>query len=119
MFELNGTRIRLTQGDTGILTIAAKASEHVWTEADKAVFTARKPSGSLLVEMILQPEPDGRVQIPFTSDLSDGWKPGDYKWDIRYVIGAVMEGGRVVDGHEVITPMTPGTLTIVEAVGRI
>lgn len=119
MFELDGTRIRLTQGDTGILTINAKASEHVFTDADKAVFTARKQSGSLLVEMVLQPEADGRVQIPFTSDLSDGWKPGDYKWDIRYVIGAVMENGRVVDGAEVITPMTPGTLTIVEAVGRV
>lgn len=119
MFELNGTRIRLTQGDTGILTITAQASDHVFTDADKAVFTARKQSGSLLVEMVLQPEADGRVQIPFTSDLSDGWKPGDYKWDIRYVIGAVMENERVVDGTEVITPMTPGVLTIVEAVGRV
>lgn len=119
MFELNGTRIRLTQGDTGILTITAKESDHVFTEADKAVFTARKQSGALLVEMMLQPEADGRVQIPFASDLSDNWKPGDYKWDIRYVIDAVIENGRVVDGREVITPMTPGTLTIVEAVGRV
>ena len=119
MFELSGTRIRLTQGDTGILTINAKDSDHVWTAADKAVFTARKQNGSLLVEMVLQPEADGRVQIPFTSDLSDGWKPGDYKWDIRYVIDAVMTAGRVTDGREVITPMTPGTLTIVEAVGRV
>lgn len=119
MFELSGTRIRLTQGDTGLLTINAKDSDHVWTEADKAVFTARKQNGSLLVEMVLQPEADGRVQIPLTSDLSDGWKPGDYKWDIRYVIDAVMTAGRVTDGREVITPMTPGTLTIVEAVGRV
>lgn len=119
MFELSGTRIRLTQGDTGILTINAKDSDHVWTEADKAVFTARKQSGSLLVEMVLQPDPDGMVQIPFTSDLSDNWKPGDYKWDIRYVVDAVMEAGRVVDGREVITPMTPGVLRIEEAVGRV
>lgn len=119
MFELNGTRIRLTAGDTGILTINAKGGDHVWTEADKAVFTARKQSGSMLVEMVLQPEADGRVMIPFTSDLSDNWKEGDYKWDIRYVVDAVMEAGRVVDGREVITPMTPGTLTIVEAVGRV
>lgn len=119
MFELSGTRIRLTAGDTGILTIAAKESEHVFTEADKAVFTARKQSGSLLVEMVLQPAADGTVQIPFTSDLSDNWKPGDYKWDIRYVIDAAMEGGRVVDGREVITPMTPGVLRIEEAVGRV
>lgn len=119
MFELSGTRIRLTAGDTGILTINANGGDHVWTEADKAVFTARKQSGSVLVEMVLQPEADGRVQIPFTSDMSDNWKPGDYKWDIRYVIDAVMTAGRVTDGREVITPMTPGVLRIDEAVGRV
>ena len=118
MFELNGTRILLTQGDTGILTITTQ-SEHMFTEDDRAVFTARRQNGSLLVEMVLQPEADGRVQIPFTSDLSDGWKPGDYEWDIRYVIGAVLENDRVVDGTEVITPMRPGVLTIVKAVGRV
>lgn len=118
MFELNGSRILLTRGDTGVLTIET-SSDHEFTEDDKALFTARRKSGGLLVEMILQPEADGTVQIPFTSDLSDNWTPGDYKWDVRYVIGAVMENDRIVDGQEVITPMAPGTLTIAEAVGKV
>lgn len=119
MFELNGTRIRLTQGDTGILTLNDVAGEHVFTDADRAVFTVRKPGGTLVTDMVLTPEADGTVRIPFTNDLTDGWKPGDYRWDVRYVLGAVMDNGRVVDGNEVITPMLPGVLTILEAVGRI
>ena len=119
MFELSGTRVRLTQGDTGILTILPGEGDHVFTDADRVVFTVRKQSGAIVTEMLLTPEADGTVRIPFTNDLTDGWKVGDYRWDVRYVLGAVMDNGRVVDGAEVITPMLPGTLTIVEAVGRI
>ena len=119
MFELYGNRIRMTQGDTGILTMLAGESGHVFTDADRAVFTVRRQSGALAAEMMLTPEADGTVQIPFTNGLTEGLEPGSYKWDVRYVLGAVMDNGRVVDGAEVITPMLPGTLTIVEAVGRI
>ena len=119
MFELSGTRIRLTQGDTGILTILPGEGDHVFTDADRVVFTVRKQSGAIVTEMLLTPEADGRVQIPFTNSFTDGLEPGSYKWDVRYVLGAVLENGKVVDGAEVITPMLPGTLTIVEAVGRI
>lgn len=118
MFQLDGTRILLTQGDTGLLTIKAK-SDHTFTNADRAVFTARRQNGSLLVEMVLQPEADGTVQIPFTSDMSDNWKAESYEWDIRYVIDAVLTGERVTDGREVITPMRPGRLDIIKAVGRV
>ena len=119
MFELSGTRIRLTQGDTGILTILPGEGDHVFTDSDRVVFTVRKQSGAIVTEMLLTPEAGGTVQIPFTNGLTDGLEPGSYKWDVRYVLGAVLENGRVVDGAEVITPMLPGTLTIVEAVGRI
>lgn len=118
MFQLDGTRILLTQGDTGILTIKTQ-SDHEFTDADRAVFTARRANGSLLTEMVLQPEADGTVQIPFVSDLTDGWKPDIYEWDIRYVIDAVFTNERVTDGREVITPMRPGKLEIIKAVGKV
>ena len=118
MFELNGTRIRLTAGDTGILTIKAQI-KHVFTDADRALFTARKQNGALLAEMTLQPEPDGTVMIPFTHSLSEKWKPGEYSWDIRFAIDAVFDGGRVVDGTDIITPMRPGVLQVLGTEGRI
>lgn len=118
MFEVNGTRILLTRGDSALLTIEAE-SDHVFTEADKAVFTIRRPSGSALVEMVLQPEPNGTVQIALTNDMTDGWREGDYEWDIRYVTDAVVQDERVVDGREVVTPMRPGRLMIEKAVGRV
>lgn len=117
MFELNGTHIMLTQGDTGLLTVLT-GGEHVMTENDKALFTVRRRSGGVLCEMILQPEAD-KVQIPFVNDLTDGWKPDEYEWDIRFVLDAVMEDGKLVDGREVITPMRPGKMTIVKAVGKV
>lgn len=119
MFTISGTHVRLTQGDTGILTILAKETDHVFTDADKAVLTIRRPNGSLMLETVLQPEADGKVQIPFTNDLTDGWKVGDYVWDIRYVIKAVIEEGKIVDGAQVITPMAPGAFTVVKAVGKV
>lgn len=118
MFELLGTRIRLTQGDTGLLTIKAR-SEHIFTQKDRVVFTVRKTGGGIMTEMVLTPQEDGTVQVPFTNALTDGWKPGAYAWDVRYVLGAVLEGGRVTDGDEVITPMQPGQLEITRAVGQI
>lgn len=118
MFELSGTRIRLTQGDTGILTITAKKSDHLFTSEDVAVFTVKRGS-TIVVEMLLQPEPDGRVQIPFDSDLTDNMRVDTYEWDVRYCIDATVSGGRVVDAREVITPMRPGVFEIVKAVGRV
>lgn len=118
MFEVHGTRIRLTQGDTGLLTIKVR-SERPLTDDDRAVFTVRRPSGGIMAEMVLTPQEDGTVQVPFTNALTDGWKPGIYAWDVRYVLGAVIDGGKVTDGREVITPMSPGQFEITRAVGQI
>lgn len=119
MFEISGTRILLTQGDTGILTIKAKKSDHIFTASDRAVFTVKRQGGGILTEMLITPDADGTVQIPFVSDLTDTIKPGQYEWDIRYCVDAVLDAGRVVDAREVMTPMRPGILEIVKAVGRV
>lgn len=119
MFEVSGTRILLTAGDTGILTIKARKTDHVWTGADVAVFTIRRPNGGIVRESLIEPEADGTVQIPFTSDLTDEMREGKYEWDVRYCIDAVKDAGRVVDAREVITPMRPGVFELVKAVGRV
>ena len=116
MFNLNGTHIQLTSGDTGLLTIMTGGE--TLTENDRALFTVRRRGGSVMAEMILTPEAD-RVQIPFTNDLTDGWKEDEYEWDIRFVLDPVIQNGKIVDGREVITPMRPGKLTVVKAVGKV
>ncbi len=120
MFELSGTRIRLTQGDTGILTVKAKKTDHVFTDADKVVFTVKRRGGAgIIMERLLTPEKDGTVQISFLSDMTDTMKPDQYDWDIRYCMNATVVDGRVTDADEVVTPMLPGVFEIVKAVGRV
>lgn len=118
MFELRGTRLRLTQGDTGLLTIRSH-SEHKFTAQDRVVFTMRRPSGAVMTEMVLTPQEDGTVRIPFTNAMTDRWKPGKYTWDVRYALDAVIEDGRVTDGREVITPMAPSEIEVIKGVGEI
>lgn len=117
MFNLNGTHIQLTSGDTGLLTILT-GGEHKLTENDRALFTVRRRNGGTMAEMILTPDGD-KVQIPFTNDLTDGWKEEEYEWDIRFVLDPVIQNGKIVDGREVITPMRPGRLTVYKAVGKV
>lgn len=118
MFRVDGLSMLLTRGDTALLTITAE-SDHVFTAADRAVYTVKRGS-EVIKEETLTPDAGGAVQIAFASSETERWAIGTYKWDIRYVIEAETDAaGRVVDGVEVITPMRPATLEIVEAVGRV
>lgn len=117
MFEAKGNRIRISRGDTGVLTFAATGTE--LTENDRAVFTIRRRNGGVVMEKIAVPQ-ENRVQIPLTNEETQEMREGDYQWDIRYALDAVLDGdGRVTDGREVITPMLPGVLTIEKVVGTI
>lgn len=89
------------------------------TDADRAVFTIRRKNGAILTQKVIPPV-DGAIYVPFTNDETDGWKAGDYEWDIRIALGAVLdERGRVTDGREVITPWAPGRFEVVKVVGEI
>ncbi|MGN0996468.1 MAG: hypothetical protein ACI4PG_06145 [Candidatus Ventricola sp.] len=111
--------IAITRGDSGLLTITAQ-SDYQFTQADRAVFTVKDGSRVVKRETVT-PEADGRVQIAFRSAETEKWTAGRaYKWDIRYVLEAVTdETGRVTDGREVITPIHPQRLTVIEAVGDV
>ncbi len=118
MFHAHGTTIFITRGDTGVLTLIAEG--HAFAAGDRAVFTVRRPGGVTLMETVMTPEEDGRIQIGFDHGMTERWRPGCYAWDVRYVLdAAVDEQGRVTGGREVITPMRPGELHVLEAVGKI
>lgn len=118
MFRAQDLAITITRGDTGLLTITTE-SDHVFGSEDRAVFTIKR-GDKVIKEGVYQPSECGRVQIEFANAETETWAPGSYSWDIRYVLDAQMdEQGRVVDGREVITPMRPGTLTVVTAVGDV
>lgn len=79
----------------------------------------RRSSGAILIQKVLEPV-DGLFYVPFVNEETDGWKPGAYSWDIRFVLDAQEdENGRVKDGREVITPWPPSRLEVVKVVGEV
>lgn len=118
MFGVKGNAIIITSGDTGILTYVPRSSR-TFTDADRAVFTAKTRTGAKLVELTLTPAADGTVQIPFVHETTENWEPGLHEWDLRYVVDAVFTGTRVTGGREVSTPMEVGVLDVRRAVGTL
>lgn len=117
MFEATGNELRVTRGDTGLLTISTSGTE--LTDADRAVMTARKKGGGVLFRKTAVPE-DNCVQFAFGNAETEKWKPGSYEWDVRFALGAVIVGGEVTNGREIVTPAgMPGRLTVLDAVGVI
>ena len=117
MFTVSGRTIRLSRGDTGIIPFRVEGV--TLTEADRAVFTVKRRNGAALIQKVIAPE-DNIFYVPFINDETDGWKEGEYSWDIRIALGAVLDqAGRVTDGREIITPWAPGMLEVVKVVGDI
>ena len=117
MFAVSGRKIRLSRGDTGIIPFRVEGV--TLTNADRAVFTVKRKSGAALIQKVIAPE-ENIFYVPFTNDETDGWKEGEYSWDIRIALDAVLDAeGRVTDGREVITPWAPGRLDVVKVVGEI
>lgn len=117
MFTVSGRTIRLSRGDTGIIPFRVDGVK--LTDEDRAVFTVKRRSGAVLAQKVIMPE-DNIFYVPFINDETDGWKEGEYNWDIRIALGAVLDQtGRVTDGREIITPWAPGTLEVMKVVGDI
>lgn len=119
MFRLIGRTMILSQGDTGALVIRVKTKGYAFAAGDKAVFTVRTGKGRLVMEHAADIGADGRAVIPFANTDTEGWMAGRYRWDVRVVLGAKTEDGRITDGRAVITPLPPGVFQLVEAVGRV
>lgn len=116
MFEVHGRTIRISQGDTGIVTFSVEGAE--LTDADRAVFTVKGSAGRL-IQKVIAPQ-DNLIRVPLTNGETEGWRPGLYSWDLRIVLKAVMDAqGMVTGGCEVITPWSPSRLEVVKVVGKI
>jgi hypothetical protein len=119
MFDVSGMHIRISRGDTGLLTILAKGDAKL-TQEDRAVMTIRRRGGgTMLAEMTAVPDDEGKVQFAFTHEMTERWKPDAYEWDVRYVLGAQLNGSEVTGGREVITPMQPAPFVVVRTVGSL
>ncbi len=117
MFEMHGRTIRISQGDTGIVTFSVEGAQ--LSSADRAVFTVKGSAGRL-IQKVIAPEEGNLIRVPLTNEETDGWRPGLYSWDLRIVLEPKLDAdGMVTDGREVITPWPPSQFEVVKVVGRI
>ena len=120
MFEIKGRRIRLTRGDTAEILIRAEGV--TFEPEDRAIFTLKREARAreALVRLTAAPDADGRCAFALQSGDTGALEPGAYWWDVRFVLGAKLDGaGDVTDGTAVITPFPPQPFELLEAVGDV
>lgn len=117
MFNVDGTEITLSRGDTGAIRITAEG--YSFGENDRAVFTVKNGSG-IIVKQVAYPMTDNAFTVTFMNADTDAFAAGVYNWDVRYVINPYYdEHNNVIDGDQVLTPNTPMTLNLLTVVGDI
>lgn len=116
MFKVTGTTIDMHRGDTGSITITAHG--YTFTSDDRALFTIKSRSGAMVKSVAYQMT-NNAFTVQFVNSDTDHLAPGDYDWDVRYIVDPVYEEGQIVDGTDVTTPHDPMVLHIRRTVGQI
>lgn len=117
MIRVDGYGICMTAGDTTAVTFEATNFDIL--PDDVGVFTVKTRNGQMMMERYIQPDGNG-FTVVFLNPDTEGWRAGEYRYDLRIVRGPVMdESGRIVDGRSVMTPMSPSSLIIERAVGIV
>ena len=125
MFNVNGTVITLSRGDTGALRIRVRARRKdtgeafTFGERDRALFTIKNASGAI-VKQVAYPMTDNVFKVTFFNADTDKFAPGTMSWDVRYVINPYYDSANnIVDGDQVLTPTQPLSMQLLTVVGDI
>lgn len=117
MFQVNGTNIVLSRGDTGGIKFTAEG--YTFGPDDRALFSVRNAGGTIVKQEQFELV-DNAFYVTFFNADTDALTPGNFTWDVRYVINPYYDSdGRIVDGDQVITPNTPQQLQLLTVVGEI
>lgn len=123
MFSVEGTTIILSKGDTGAVefdaTVTLDGDAYTFSSDDRALFSIKNATG-IMVKQKAYELTDNDFIVYFLNSDTDGLSPGNYQWDVRYVINPYYDDdGNIIDGDQVITPMQPQTMTLLPIVGEI
>ena len=117
MFMVDGTRIIMSRGDTGSIDFTAGGYD--FGTDDRAVFSVKNGHGQVVKQNAYAME-DGAFTATFLNADTEDLPAGEYTWDVRYVIEPQYDDDdNIVDGTQVITPMEPQPMTLLDTVGRI
>ena len=123
MFNVEGYTINLSRGDTGALKVKATATLNgepfTFGSDDRALFSIKNAqTGEVVKEKIAEMD-NNEFTVFFLNADTDALSPGNYQWDVRYVINPYWKDGRIVDGDQVITPKEPQNMQLITVVGDI
>ena len=123
MFSVDGYTIKLSRGDTGGMKVSATAtlngSPFTFGEDDRALFSIKNNQGEVVKEKV-SAMTNNEFTVYFLNADTDSLSPGDYSWDVRYIIHPYYDAsGRIVDGDQVITPKEPQSMNLLTVVGDI
>ena len=105
MFKVEGDKITITKGDTAALTV--RATNKTFASADRAIFTIATRGGEIVYEQEYALN-NGAFTVTLTNAITDQWNPGNYRWQVRYVVTPTRDQEEKIDGGtEVITPWEP------------
>lgn len=107
--------IFLRQGDTGAITIKPKGYD--FGTDDRALFTVKDRKKAVKMERLL-PIEENAVVITFAHKDTYEWEPGEYKWDVRWLVGPVYDNQELDDADDVDTPDSGFLLVVMDTVGK-
>ena len=119
MFKVDGYKIELHRGDTGVIGVTA--SGYTFGPNDRALFTIKNGQGAVVKQGVYEME-DNRFQVEFTNADTDSLPSGTYEWDVRYIVNPVYDQTdptMIVDGDAVATPFDPEPCVLRRTVGQI
>jgi hypothetical protein len=117
VFIVDGTKITMSKGDTG--SIRFPSTGYTFSGLDRAMFSVKNSKGQIVKQEIFELE-DGEFEVTFYNADTDELPAGNYTWDVRYVLSPQYDDeGHIVDGAQVITPMEPQKLVLLDVVGKI
>lgn len=103
----NTTMMAISKGDSGYFTITFEGD--IPDDGTDVIFTIKQKldGPSQLIKHI--GVADGAVLVGLTSQDTNKLEPGKYYWDIRVIFSDV----------DVVTPMKPGLLQVLEVAGDV
>lgn len=126
MFNVEGTTISISRGDTGAVRFRADVliggeggTAYTFDENDRAIFTIKNGNGEIVKEKITAMEDNVFTVVFYNADTDALSENTSYTWDVRYVINPYWENGRIVDGDQVLTPELPMSMRLLNVVGEI
>lgn len=117
MFQVKGTTITMSRGDTGAVTITATG--YNFGTNDRAIFSVKNARGTVILQKAFEME-NNSFTMSFLNADTDTQTPGNFTWDVRYVINPYYDdGNNIIDGDQVITPNEPMRLILLATVGDV